>query len=222
MSLAPQPEEPKPNRAAPVVAISAASLITAAVLGGLQVINPETTNAVPDVLGTVPGWITSGGIMGILGLLIWWQMGNRKIGVDQQVQFNVDKADIRDHYAEEVSALRARIDTQAANHATRVTDLETRYQRNIGEVEERFARALRDAEERHADCMRDKDGQHDEINNLKDQVAGLRRQIGLQATDRVLELGNRDAPSEDVLASAYRVKDIHEGRSKAGGADDPV
>jgi hypothetical protein len=66
-----------------------------------------------EILGTIPGWITSAGVLGILGLVIRWQLGLKKLAIEaQQVSVNAkkvdneDRADARDHIAEEMVALR--------------------------------------------------------------------------------------------------------------------
>jgi chromosome segregation ATPase len=71
-----------------------------------------------ELLGTIPGWITSAGVVAMLGLIVRWQLGLKKLSVEaQQVDVNAaevrskDAADKRDHIAEEMSALRANIAT---------------------------------------------------------------------------------------------------------------
>lgn len=230
------PDETPPSKltshraSGPIAAVSIASIATALGLGALQLLDPVKAGSLPEALGTVPGWITSGGIMGILGLLIYWQLGNKKIGVDSTLAVNVDRADIRDHYAGEVASLRNRIDEQAQRHGTNVAaveerykglleDAERRYKRAVAEVEEHYRKALDAAEQRHEDCLADRDKLRDVVNELKDEVAGLRRQFATASSDQVISLGRTGmpAPSTAVLESAYRVKDIHQGEGGDSG-----
>jgi hypothetical protein len=71
---------------------------------------------VPDILGTIPQWITAGGVMGFFGMLIRWHLGQRKLSIEaRKVEVtaaeiaNRDKADERDHFSEEMSALRENV-----------------------------------------------------------------------------------------------------------------
>lgn len=226
------PEGGPPRKlSGPLAAFSVLSIMTAAGLAGFQLIDPAQAEQAPGALGTVPGWITSGGIMGILGLLIYWQLGNRKISVDSDVQQNVDKADIRDHYADEVAALRKRLDEAGQRNVlaqtqieerykTLLTVAETRYRTATAEIEEHYKGALKAAEQRHDECVADRDALRNEVRALYDEVAGLRRQITTQATDRVLALGQAGAepPSEHVLGAAERMKDrLDNGTPPEGG-----
>lgn len=222
MPSQPGPEiPPAKSRAGPIIIISAASIATGLGLGIAQLFDPAASANLPDILGTVPSWLTGGGVLGILGLLIWWQLGLRKIDVEQIGIDNQDRADIRDHYAAEVAALRQRIDAQAQNHATRVADLERRYQENVSEAEARWRKAVRDVEERHEKCERELSLQAEKVRKLEKDYAGLERQILTQASDRVLALGapGRPQPSDDVLAAAKRVKKIVSRRGKRRRAD---
>jgi hypothetical protein len=69
-----------------------------------------------ELLGTIPGWITSAGVIAILGIVVRWQLGLRKLSIAaQQVDVNAaevrnkDTADARGHIAEEMKALRANV-----------------------------------------------------------------------------------------------------------------
>jgi flagellar motility protein MotE (MotC chaperone) len=72
----------------------------------------------PDITGTIPQWITAGGMVSFLGILAKWHLGQKKIAVDAlQVRVeakrveNADAADVRDHLADEVKELRAELRT---------------------------------------------------------------------------------------------------------------
>ncbi len=62
-----------------------------------------------EMVGTIPGWITAAGSISILGVVLRYRLGWRKLDVEAQaVQVtaaNVREADIRDHYADEVKRL---------------------------------------------------------------------------------------------------------------------
>lgn len=218
-------------RPAPLAIASFVSVATALGLGAFQLIDPAQAKNIPTAFGTVAGWISAGGIMGILSLLVWWQLGNRKIKVEE-VGVNVaaiaasdkihaaEREDIRDHYAAEVTSLRTRIDEQAERHATRVADLEARYLANVAEVEKRYAGALSAAEERHRECEKQRDDLGIEVRKLRDDIAGLERKLLTQSSDRVLAIGmpGQPEPSPAVKDAARRVRRIARER---GGTDKP-
>lgn len=223
----PPPLPPGP-RATPLTVVSFISLATAGGIGGMQLVGEG--HRVPAILGTVSSWISAGGIMGILALLVWLQLGNRKIGVDERVAMNADKADVRDHYAEEVTTLRARFDEASERHSSVVTELEARhtnsvleiegkYRRLLHETEEHYQGLLRETEEAHEICKRDRDALREEIGQLRDEIRGLRDQIRTQATDRVLRLGETIPPSPAVTGAAKRVRKIVRRGERARGAD---
>lgn len=59
----------------------------------------------PDVIGTIPQWITAISSTTLAGALVtliakWWQRGISLKGLE-----NADEADIRDHYADELRRL---------------------------------------------------------------------------------------------------------------------
>lgn len=62
-----------------------------------------------EIIGTIPGWITSAGVISILGIVLKWQLGLKKIGLESQQLANADRADARDHIAEEMVALRMNV-----------------------------------------------------------------------------------------------------------------
>lgn len=64
----------------------------------------------PDILGTLPQWLMVLFSGGAFGLLVKWQLGKGKLAIDaKQVEVNAqqisgqERADIRDHYAQEVN-----------------------------------------------------------------------------------------------------------------------
>lgn len=112
--------------------------------------------------GTVPGWITSAGVLGILGIVVRWQLGLRKLNVEaQQVSVNAqqvhnaDEADIRDHYAQEVAVLRQRLD----------------------EKDERHREAMATADLRHDQCIKSRDDMRKRLEVVEDRLLGTIRQF---------------------------------------------
>jgi hypothetical protein len=47
-----------------------------------------------ELLGTIPGWITSAGVIAILGIVVRWQLGLRKLSIAAQ-QVDVNAAEVR-------------------------------------------------------------------------------------------------------------------------------
>lgn len=137
-----------------------------------------------DFIGTIPGWITSAGVVGLLWIVVNGGLGWRKQGLENQ-------ADIRDHYADEVTALRAHMAT----------------------MEGHWRSMVKSSDERHAECERDRKILRDEIHDLQDMVRGFRRQLAQYSTDRLMELEGL-CPSDkapEAAASAERVRRIVEG-----------
>lgn len=222
--------KPRTSRAAPLAIISIGSIATALGLGALNLLDPVHAANLPDTLGTVPAWITSGGVMGLFGLGIYWHLGSRKVSIEGRATDNIDKADIRDHYANEVASLRAQVIAQGERHAATIAEaegrhkaaiaeIEGRYKKLLSEAEEHYRNALQAAEDRHEDCMRDREALRAEVQTLKDEIEGFRRQWLAQSADRIIALGEPGgpSPSEDVLGSAHRVRGI----VASPGADKP-
>jgi hypothetical protein len=225
----PPPVGPRPT---PLALVSIVSLVTAAGLGGLQLVAPGKAGDVPSIFGTVSSWISAGGIMGILSLLVWFLLGKSKLHVEAMTAKHADSADVRDTYAEIVAGLRQERADQANQHQQQLADVETRYSRNVAiaerhyqdalkTAEERHALALKAAENRHAECERKCEELVGKVRCLEQKVRGMEDQLRSQASDRVLVLeSSGEQPSEAVADSARRVKDIVANRDgQAGGGD---
>lgn len=145
----------------------------------------------PDILGTLPGWITSGGVVALLVTLV-------KRGVQMRGLENADVADIRTHWATELKALRDRQDSADRRDAER----EKSYAAALKLAEERW----QESSARHAEC-------EEQRSKLFDELAGLKRQIAQYSANRllILEDGPPGASAPDAMASAKRVKDIGNG-----------
>jgi hypothetical protein len=80
-----------------------------------------------DFLGTLPGWITAISASGIFATLVTLIVAYWRRGISLKTLANADIADIRDHYAEELTrVVQRQHDCEAREQAlrSRVTDLE--------------------------------------------------------------------------------------------------
>lgn len=153
----------------------------------------EFWNHLPAFAGTLPGWITSGGVIGILALFLRYNLGIRKLRIEAgrvEVEANEvsdrDEADIRDHYADEVRQLRERLDRQSERH------------REI----------LAASDLKHEDCQRDREQLREDSRSLKDIVRGLIRIITQASASKAILLDSH--ASAEVLAAARRVELLFE------------
>lgn len=147
---------------------------------GLGVTLAELWSALGPFLESVRPWISPVALTGILGIVLSHRLGLLKVKVEAdrvEVQArevdHKDDADIRDHYADEVAALRKRLDEKSDEHR----------------------RILREAEDRHDQCKRERDELRDDSRKLKDIVAGLIRIITQASASKAILL--------DGAASAY-------------------
>jgi hypothetical protein len=168
----------------------------------------------PAIVGTIPGWITSAGVVAILGLVLRWQLGLRKLKIEaaqveitaQQVH-DADEADIRDHYANEVEQLRDRLDRQSVRHRD-----------ELAEKEKRHRAERKEDEDRHRACLRDNDDLRDKLHAVKDLAAGLQRIITQASASRAILIAGH-APGEmpeEVRAAAERVELLFQNEREGG------
>lgn len=124
-------------------------------------------------------WVSTGALVGLLGLCVKLYLDNRRITLDRE-RITLDGEDgIRDHYATEVASLRKQlIDTQKLSD-DRMTNAEKRY-----------AEAVTAADSRHRSC-------EEECDRLRRKVLGLERQIAQihQASIKLFAL-REDLPEE--------------------------
>lgn len=152
----------------------------------------------PDFLGTLPQWLTLGGVSGIIGIVLRYRLGSQKLS-------NADEADIRDHYAQEVAAMREKLDRQ-----------ETHFQLLEKHLREMIAASDQRAEEsdrRHAECEAARQAMRREIDGMHDEIRGLKRQIPEVSADKLLILEGK--PSEVAphsTAAAKRIKENGDGK----------
>jgi Aconitase A len=144
-----------------------------------------------DFVGTLPGWITAGSLVTLLGFLLRNQVANRKIGVDRLALDNAAAATIGNLYAEEVKALRLRLDENSKAFRAQLT-----------EVEERYKELLKDSDRRHDECERERVKLHNEVAVLRKEIDGLVRVITQASIDRVIMLG--DEVPEHIREAAQR------------------
>lgn len=144
-----------------------------------------------EILGIpITGWLTSGGIFTLVGL--WWRrdIALRKIS-------SSEAGDLRDHYAEELAAVRKE----------RMTDREEFLRI------EKYMREMIDASDaKHRECEDARQKMRVEMDTMHEEIAGLRRQVPIASADTLLVLEG-SKPSEaapHAAASAERVKKIVE------------
>lgn len=139
------------------------------------------------VLGTLPGWITAGSMVTLLGLIFRHLQTMKKLALG-------DTADIRDHYAKEVERLTAKLAMRDSQ---------------FSELEKHLRAMSKASDERHDECVRERE-------LLREELSGIKAQLRAQATDRVLILEERCAkPSEEAphsLAAAQRLKESGGGK----------
>lgn len=145
-----------------------------------------------ELLGTIPGWITSAGVLTLIGLVLRYRLGWRG-------QTMADDADIRDHYAQEVAALRGKLDGQEAHFLS---------------LEAHWRAILEGSDRRHQECEEARQAMRREISAMHEEIAGLRAQVRAASTDRVLRMEEKPPEAPHSRASAKRVKNIIEGGDK--------
>jgi hypothetical protein len=111
-----------------------------------------------ELIGTIPQWITAGGLITIIGYVLLHRRGMRKLAIEaQQVNINADaiagqeRKDIRDHYAQEVNryamqvvGLREELEACETKCERRIDALEAEHERRIAKLERRNKELLRE------------------------------------------------------------------------------
>jgi hypothetical protein len=124
-----------------------------------------------EIAGTIPGWITATTALAFFGIWVRRELGFGHLR-------NSDAADIRDHYAQELDRLAARVDASDRLHEECVRE------------REELRRELREV--------------HDELAGIKRQIARYSADALMILDDRT-EIPRKVAP--DATASAPRVKE---------------
>ena len=161
-----------------------------------------------EFIGTIPGWITAiSTSTGVVTLVtMYWRRGIalRKLNIEQNIADNMDAADIRDHYADEVQKLRERLDTQAKGFREQIAEIDGHYKDIIERLEKRYTDASDAAMKRHEECMADRDKLRNEVMILRNEINGLVRVVTQASIDRVIALG--DDVSDDIREAAMRAQ----------------
>lgn len=139
-------------------------------------------------LETVRPWISPVALTAILGVVLSHRLGLRKLSIEaervhieERAVEDKDEADIRDHYAQEVAALRSALQAQSTRHR---------------EETDGIVAKLRE-------CRASEDGLLDKVRELKDVVAGLIRIITQASASEAIRLG--PAASAEIQAAARSV-----------------
>jgi flagellar motility protein MotE (MotC chaperone) len=148
-----------------------------------------------DFVGTLPGWITAGSMVTLLGLILRYRLGSRKLDLEKNAQIQVDEQSIRDHYAKEVARLTQKLDDQS-----------TAFRKDLLDIEERYRKLLEEEEERHRVCLSDRDALRKRVADMEDEWRGLIRVITQASIDKVLMLPG-DLP-DDIKGAADRVEEM--------------
>lgn len=140
--------------------------------------------ALPDWLGTIPQWISAGGVVGVLYIVAHVYLGKSQLGIkSQQVHLEGEKIEIegdaklREHFAEELKRLTAQIKS----------------------AEERVDRA----EDRQRKCEQREERLRRRVAHLEDEVTGLHRIIAFNSSALLLASDGR--PSEAVREASIAV-----------------
>lgn len=153
----------------------------------------QTINIVINLLGVLLGG-------GAIGMVLRFMNKRQEL-------HNADVADIRDHYAAELAALREKLNSQ-----------EEHFQR----MEMHWREMLENSDRRHEECEKTRAELRRELDKMHTELAGLQRQIASYSSDQLLVM-EREAdprpPSErapEATAAAGRVKDIVEKKNGNG------
>ena len=149
----------------------------------------------PDIAGTLPQWIAALSGAGIFAALLRFGLGWRgqTLGSDEN---------IRTHYAEEIKRLTSKLDERHEEYRQEMQSLESHYRAMI-----------EDSDRRHEECQVDREKLRREMNDMHDEIAGLKRQIARYSADRMVLLGD-DPYSPEARKSAPRVRRIVDKEEK--------
>lgn len=106
----------------------------------------------PEVAEAIRPWISSGALVGLLGLATTFWLRNRKLSIESD-------NGLREHYTKELAALRAQVLAVGTSADTR-----------MAAAEQRYTEAIVAADQRHVACEA-------ECQRLRDMVSGLERQM---------------------------------------------
>jgi hypothetical protein len=126
-----------------------------------------------DLLGTIPQWLTALGIGSFFVALLRRDVQVRGLR-------NADTADIRDHYADELKALRDRLDIADKRYLEAMKLADSRWE---------------ESNRRHEECVKERE-------DLRDELTGLKRQIIRYSSGKLTIL--EEAPESRKAAERVR------------------
>ena len=159
-------------------------------------------------LGTIPGWITAGGMVALLTVVVRRELGLKKIAVEaEQVHVNArqveneDDADIRKHWAGEVQRLQDALAAQDGRHNDALMALETRHAR---EMQHNADRQERCEQERERLALR--------VTEIENELKGVMAQVRMAGAEQMVLLAasGEELPPHAVEA-ARRIVANHGG-----------
>lgn len=156
-----------------------------------------------DFIGTLPGWITAASsTTGVAAIIIAFF----RRGVSLKGLKNADDADIRDHYALEVAAMREKLDRQEAHFRT--------LEKHLREMLETSDKRADESDRRHEECERARQEMRREMDALHSEIRGLHDKIRSYSTDSLLMLEQRGKPGEVAPHSVAAAKRIKNGNNR--------
>ncbi len=132
--------------------------------------------------------LSTSGIITLVGL--WWR---RDIALRKLA--SSEAGDLRDSYAAELAAVRAE----------RNLDRE-----NAIKVEKHLRGLIEDGDRRHEECEISRRNMRKEMDEMHEEIAGLKRQVPIASADQLLIMEGAAEHAPHAAASAERVKEIGE------------
>lgn len=161
----------------------------------------------PPFVGTLPGWITSIGVVSLLAIVARVYLGRVKLAIDATKVKIEDEENIRDHYASEVAALRSALQAASAARNEREREIDRRNTEALETAERRYKAALEHAEEKHEQCKKERDELRDDGRGVRDIVAGLIRIITQASASRAILLSSDS--SDYIRDAAQRINMLY-------------
>lgn len=119
--------------------------------------------------GTLAQWITSAGIVALIGILLRNQQINRKLTYDEG-------GNLRTHTGVELSSLREQIIKMGEHHLERER-----------EIDDRWRLLLKESEDRHAECQRQREELGEKVAKIGEELTGAKRQF-IHFQQRLVEM----------------------------------
>ncbi len=96
-----------------------------------------------ELLGTIPGWITSASVVTLLTLLLRWQVLNRKLGLDGTAQKAAYDVDVLGRLLTRVTELEGRLTDEQRHCEERIKEVENRYDEELQELSNKYNGLIR-------------------------------------------------------------------------------